>query len=226
MLHLAFLACPALVSPCLAAAAESRIALGATALEAATDEALFAPFGRRVAAEVERLLGEPGAIDDPATLRLLLAMRVHLAHHFRDDARAVATAAWIRSLQPDGADKAFAGLTTFAAVEARQHHPGVEAGDPRHRAAFRVAFARRLSGLPRTTEIAAMLRRQREKIAGLTRDGLLAEARQIVVTDGHCTLAAADQLVRVRHRLTNILPVREETLAALDEAIAARERAK
>ena len=89
MLHLAFLACPALVSPCLAAAAESRIALGATALEAATDEALFAPFGRRVAAEVERLLGEPGAIDDPATLRLLLAMRVHLAHHFRDDARAV-----------------------------------------------------------------------------------------------------------------------------------------
>jgi hypothetical protein len=39
---------------------------------------------------------------------------------------------------------------------------------------------------------------------------------------GHCGLAEADELVRVRHRLVSIIPVRDETLRALDVAITAR----
>jgi hypothetical protein len=71
-----------------------------------------------------------------------------------------------------------------------------------------------------------MLQGQRAKIAALSRDALLAETRDIIVPAlarrGYCGLVEADQLVRVRHRLTSILPLRDEFLRAFDAAIAAR----
>lgn len=209
-----------------AQATEVRFALPAPPLELVQDEAKFTPFAREVGARVEELLGDPASVDDPATLRTLLSTRVHLAHHFADNEKAITTAAWIRSLQADAAGRAFAGLTTLASVAARRQHPGRPPSDPAYRATFRVEFDRRLAALPRTPGMTAFLRGQRQKIAEITESALLGETRDVIVPAlarrGHCGLAEADQLVRVRHRLLSILPVREETLAALDAAVATR----
>ncbi len=211
---------------CAVAAEEVKFALPAPPLELVQDEAKFAPFARDVGARVEELLGDPASVDDPATLRMLLSTRVHLAHHLAENERAIATAAWIRSLQTDTPGRAFAGLTTLASVEARRRHPGRPPSDPAYRATFRAALDRRLAALPRTPEMTAFLRGQARKVAELTETALLAEARDgiapAIARRGYCGLAEADQLVRVRHRLLSILPVREETLAALDAAVAAR----
>ena len=208
------------------AAPETVFALPAAPLELVTDETKFRTFAENVRMEVERLLGVPAAVDDRLTLSLLLSSRVHLAHYFGDDDKAIATAAWIRSLQTDPALRAFTGLTTLASVEVRRQNPGRAMDDAKSRESFYHEFTRQLANLPRTPEITTMLRGQREKIAGLTKAALLAETRDIIVPAlarrGHCGLAEADQLVRVRHRLINILPFRDETLQALDGAIAAR----
>lgn len=209
-----------------AAAAETAFPLPVVALEVVTDEAKFRTFAKTVGAEVERLLATPAAVDDRATLNLLLSTRVHLAHYFGDDERAIATAAWIRSRQDDPALRAFAGLTTIASVETRRKHPGLAPENENARATFLNEFVNQLAGLPRTREIAIMLRGQREKIASLGREALFAEVRATIqpaiARRGYCGLAEADQLVRVHHRLQSILPVKDEILQALDAAIAAR----
>jgi hypothetical protein len=208
------------------AAGDVRFALPADPMTVVTDEAVFRPFAETVRAEVERLLGEPAAIDDPATFQVLLSTRVHLAHHFADNETALATAAWIRSLQTTPIGRAFAGLTTFASVEARRRHPDLKPSAATYREAFFRAFSRQLAALPHTPEIVTMLRGQREKIADITEPKLLTETRDVILPalkrKGYCGLHEADQLVRVRHRLVSIVPVRDETLRALDDAIAAR----
>ncbi len=203
-----------------------RFDLPGTPRQIVSDESKFAPFAQAVGAEVERLFGVPEAVDDPATLRLLLSTRVHLAHHHADNEKAIATAAWIRTLQSDPAGRAFAGLTTLASVAARLRHPGVPAADAAYRRTFLAEFTRQLAALPRTPEMTVFLRAQRLKIAEITERALRAEVRDIIepaiARRGYCGLAEADQLVRVRHRLLSILPLRTETLQALDAAIAAR----
>jgi hypothetical protein len=208
------------------AAGQIRFSLTADPMLVVTDEKVFRPLAEHVRAEVERLLGVPAAVDDPATFKLLLSTRVHLAHHFGDNGVAVATAAWIRSLQTDPDVRAFAGLTTLASVEARRRNPGMTPDEARYRATFFNEFTRQLAELPRRSGTVAMLRGQREKIAAITEAALLAETREVIVPalrrKGYCGLEEADQLVRVRHRLVSIVPVRDETLRALDAAIAAR----
>jgi hypothetical protein len=205
---------------------DSKFPQPAAPLELVTDEVKFRSFAENVRTEVERLLGVSAAVDDRATLSLLLSTRVHLAHHFGDNEKAIATAAWIRSLQPDPALRAFAGLTTLASVEARRRHPGAAASEAGYRQTFFRELTRQLSSLPRTPEIVTMLRGQREKIAGLTEAALLAETREAIIPAlarrGHCGLAEADLLVRIRHRIVSILHVKNETLQALDAAIASR----
>ena len=209
------------------AGTDVRFALPSAPLEIVSDESKFAPFAEVVGAEVERLIGAPEALDDPATLRLLLSTRVHLAHHHADNEKAIATAAWIRTLQSDPAGRAFAGLTTFAAVAARLRHPGTPPTDAAYRRTFLAEFKRQLEALPRTPEMTAFLRAQRPKMMEMTEGALRAEVRDVIepaiARRGYCGLAEADQLVRVRHRLLSILPLRAETLQGLDTAIAARE---
>ncbi|MBL9205143.1 MAG: hypothetical protein JNN01_08670 [Opitutaceae bacterium] len=207
-------------------AADLSFPLPGLPLEVATNEEKFRPFAEKVAAGVEEQLGVPALVDDPATLKLLLSSRVHLAPHFADNDKAIATAAWIRSLQTAPAEKAFAGLTTLAAVAARRQHPGAEPGEAPYRETFRREFSRQLASLPRTPEIVAMLRGQLDKIAGLTEASLLKEVGEVIAPAiarrGFCGVKEADDLVRVRHRLVSILPVKKETLEALKSAIAAR----
>lgn len=187
------------------------------------DEAAFAPFGRAVGADVETLLG---AQPDAARLKLLLAIRVHLGLHLGDDARALDSAARIKALLPDDANKAYAGLTTQAFVTARQA-TNRRPGDPAFDAAFSRDFATRLASLPATTEMRAMLEQQRGKFAGMTTEALHGELAVVAAAIGGrpaCTLAEADQLVRLRHRFADLLPLRATLLETLDAAITARPR--
>lgn len=215
-----------LAIPLAGLAAEISYPLPGSPLEVATDEEKFRHFAGKVAADVEKQLGVPALVDDAATLKTLLSTRVHLAHHFADNDKAVATAAWIRSLQPAPADRAFAGLTTLASVAVRRQHPGAAPGEAGYRETFRREFSRQLAALPRTPEIVAILRGQRDKIAGLNETDLLKEVTGVIAPAiarrGFCGLKEADDLVRVRHRLVSILPVKNETLQAIDAAIAAR----
>ena len=207
-------------------AAEPRYSLAGTPLEVVTSEAKYLPFAQAVRADADRLLASPTP-PSADQLALLLAIRVHLAHHFREDDVALALAARIRDRQTNPADKAFAGLTTKAAVAARRQ-TGEKPGNPAFGKVFASEFRRFLGELPGTPEIRAMLVVQRDKIAGLTRETLLAETREkispAIEQRGFCGLPEADQLVRVHHRLTDILPVKPETLRGLEEAIAARSR--
>lgn len=215
-----------LAAPLAGLAAEISYPLLDPPLEVATNEEKFRHFAEKVAAGVEEQLGVPAMVDDPATLKILLSTRVHLAHHFADNDKAVATAAWIRSLAANPADKAFAGLTTLASVAARRQHPGAAPGDSPYRETFLREFSQQLAALPRRPEIVTMLRGQRDKIAGLNEADLLKEVTEVVAPAiarrGFCGLKEADELVRVRHRLVSILPVKNETLRALEAAIAGR----
>lgn len=203
-----------------------RFALPAPPLELVDSKAKFRTFAADVAAEVERLLGIPAAVDDTAILRLLLNLRGHLAHEFGDNEKAVSTAAWIRSLQAKPSERAFAGLTTLATVAARRAHPGAAPSAPNYRATFLREFAQYLAALPATGAIVAVLQAQRSKIAALSTEALLAETRDLIAPDiarrGCCGLEEADRLVRVEHRLQRVLPVRAEMLAALETALAER----
>lgn len=218
------------INPAVGRSAESiRFVLTVSPSVLVADEALYATFAAVVGATVESLLGEPAAVDDPATLRMLLSTRVHLAHDRGDEQLAVATAAWIRSLQGDPSGRAFAGLTTFATVAARRElaESGETGGSfERH---FAREFSLRLAALPRDAAMVKFLHEQHAKIHGLTREALEDEVRnQLEPAIGpglECTLQQADALVRVRHRLENILPVRSATLRALKVAIAERETA-
>lgn len=193
--------------------ARLRYTIPVPALQLVTSEADFAPFARRVYQDVEAALR--ASPSDTAELKLLLGLRVHLALHFRDDSAALDAAERIRNLQSDPAERALAGLTTRAVVAA--HHKPL---------AFKREFSRLLEQLPRTPEIRTALTKVREKIEGITEQSLLDEVRTRIAPrlqrGEPCTLEIADQLVRVRHRLQDIVPLRAALLRAYDAAIAAR----
>jgi len=198
------------MSPALAVVATSDPAFVLTVppQQLVTSEADFAPFGRSVAAVVAAELDRKPPTDSPR-FKLLLGLRVHLALHFGNHASALDAAAQIRALQTDPAERAHAGLTTEAIVAAK-HDPIL----------FEKEFAARLATLPRTPEIRAVLTRAREKIAASTETALIEDVRQNIaprLARGEpCTLEIADQLVRVRHRLAGILPLRAALLRAYD----------
>jgi hypothetical protein len=188
--------------------------IGGTALQLINSESAFDPFARRVAADVDAALRETAA-SEVARLKLLLGLRVHLALHFRDDATALSAAERIRELQTDASERALAGVTTRAIVAARH--------DPLR---FGQEFLTLLAELPRTAGVRATLQRAREKISGLSKETLLSELHSQVepqLARGQpCTLEIADQIVRIRHRLTDILPLRDAMVRAYDSAVAAR----
>jgi hypothetical protein len=180
-------------------------------LELVTSDKHFAPFARRVHEDVAAALRATPT--STAEAKFLLGLRVHLALHFRDDAAALTAAEQIRSLQTDIGDRALAGLTTRAVV-ASGHNA----------AAFEKEFRHLLAGVPKSPEVRAALRKARDKIASITERALLDEVRQQIApkleSGEPCSIEIADQLVRVRHRLTDILPLRDALLRAYDAAIA------
>jgi hypothetical protein len=180
-------------------------------LQLVTSETDFAPFARQVFKDVVSAL-QSAPPPEGARLKLLLGIKVHLALHFGDNAAALDAAERIRELQTDPAERALAGLTTRALV-ASNHEP----------LAFGREFTRLLEQLPRDPAIRGALVRARQRIEAITEQSLLDDVRQNVVPrlarGEPCTLEVADQLVRVRHRLTGILPLREAMLRSYDVAL-------
>lgn len=203
--------------PLLMSATEKNYPLPAAVPAVVEDEAAFAVFAAPVAADVETQLAATPA---PALAKMLLAIRVHHSLHTGADARALDSAARIKALLPEDANKAYAGLTAQAFVAARQASGG-RPGDGRFNAAFARDFAARLAQLPATPAMRAVLESQREKFAGMTAESLRGEIAAIG-SRREGTLAEADQLIRLRHRLADLLPLRAELLRALETAIAAR----
>ncbi len=193
------------VSPVITLAAETRFSLPAPVLQIVTSADQFARFAAPVRAAL------PGSGLDA---RLRLGMQAHLALNDRDAAAALVAGAALRALETDPAAKALAGLVTEAQVAAWR--PGTT---------FSRELTTRLAGLPPTPEITARLRNLREKIAATTRESLLAEAAALgrrLDAAGQCDWHGADELIRLHHRLANVLPIRDAMLAVLDEVIAKR----
>ncbi|MES2697460.1 MAG: hypothetical protein V4773_28600 [Verrucomicrobiota bacterium] len=204
------LATPGMATP----AGSGNLALPVAAEQLVTTESSFTPWARRVATDIEaRLHVSPPP--SPETTKLLLGMRVHLALYFRQDEVALDSAARIRAGVADAGERAHAGLTTRAIVSARY--------EPK---AFEREFTALLKALPRDPGILRALVRAREKIAALDEASLLEPVRKTIspklVKGEPVTLEVADELVRARHRLVNVLPLRAAMLRAYDIAIAAQ----
>jgi hypothetical protein len=195
--------------------------LPASVRELVTTPAQLHAWARPLAAEVERMLATGSPADD-AKLGLLLALRVHLALLTGDAPRALDSAARIRERQAGEIERAYAGLTTEATVAARRI---AKATGAEFTAVFRAEFARALATLPRSPEAVGLLAQQRDRIRGMTREALLAEADRLagrLDAAGRCSLADADQIIRIGHRLENIVPLRETMRAVFEAEIEAR----
>lgn len=193
------------ISPAITLAAETRFGLPVPVLQTVTSADQFARFAAPVRAAL------PGSGLDQ---RLRLGMQAHLALNDRDAATALAAGTALRELETNPAAKALAGLVTEAQVAAWR--PGMT---------FSRELTTRLAGLPPTSEITARLRNLREKIAITTREHLLAEAAALgrrLDAAGSCDWLGADEIIRLHHRLVNVLPIRDAMLAVLDEVIAGR----
>jgi hypothetical protein len=146
----------------------------------------------------------------------LLAFRVHLALHLREDELALRLAGQIRASQSDPGERAHSGLTTQALVNSQR--------DP---VRFERELTRLLQELPRDARTRAALVRARQKIEELSREALRADVRETIaprLARGEpCNLEMADQLVRAGHRLQNILPLRAAMLRAYAAALSTQD---
>jgi hypothetical protein len=172
----------------------------------------FRNSARSIATEIDSRLDDA---KDAAGQKLLLALRVHLALHFREDQLALRLAERIRGGVADPGERAHSGLITQALVSSRR--------DP---VRFECDFTQLLRALPRDSRTKAALVRARQKIEEMSADALLSEIRETVaprIARGEpCTLEMADALVRAGHRLRNILPLRAAILRAYSAALAAQ----
>lgn len=196
-----------------------------------TDADAFMRFQRQVSERVETELQSSPA---PTAERraALLALRAHLSLADGNMARALATAKLIRATQASPLERAFSGITTeayAAAYHATKSVGALRTDSPAFAAAFRESFAQALAGLPVTPEAATLLSQQRERIRALSREELLAAADRLgAKLDGarRADFADADQVIRIGHRLKNLVPLRESMLAEFDVALAARTKAR
>ncbi|HRP05396.1 MAG TPA: hypothetical protein PLV87_10840, partial [Opitutaceae bacterium] len=194
--------------------------LPASAASLLASEAAFSPFAAAIAADVERILhSQPQP--SPEVHKVLLSLRVHLALHFADDQRAQEAAEEIRMAQPDPGDRAVTGLITRAIVGARSGRKNVEP-------ALLAPDAGRLLGQLLSTlacneEVGAALQRSRARIAAITLPSLqrelLTHISPYAGPGTTCTLALADRMVRYRHQLLLMLPLRDTLIEAHDKTL-------
>lgn len=172
---------------------------------------LLFSFARQLSRETDRLLAIPGAT--PAQQKPLLGLRIHLALCLREDDVARTAADRLRELQTDPGERAHSGILTRALIDS-QRDPG----------ALEHRLLAGLQSLPRDPAVRSAVQRSAAKIAALSESSLLAEIRDNVapkLARGEpCTLEMADQIVRVGHRLRNILPLRAAMLRAYEASLA------
>ena len=207
-------ACVVLAAAVAAAPSAPRYALPASVVTLIVDGSGIREFAANLRHDADAALAGPAMPADEA--RRWLGLSVHLALLAGVDVKAQAAAERLRELQPDPAVRAYTGVTTHALCVVRRSGGGSDA------AAFGREFARRLAELPRTTEMRDVLERQRARSAALTAESVHADASVLAARVGtapHVDVATADEIIRLRHRLVDLVPLRAVTLAALDAAI-------
>ncbi len=219
--------CAITLLACVSAPAPSRAALNAigSPLPAPpssllASEAAFSPFASAVAADVERLLHSVPS-PRPESLKALLSLRVHLSLHFANDQRALEAADQIRAMKSDPGDRATTGLITRAIVGARESRRDIRPADLASTAG--TLLGQFFSTLAHTAEMEAALKRSRARLAAITRSSLQRELSILTTSasrnDAICTVEFADRLVRYRHQLTLMLPLRDALIRAHDQTL-------
>lgn len=210
-----------------AQAETARIRLEASVKTTVTSSEHFLAFGENLARRIDTLQTR-GTGDSVPSESLLLAMRVHLALSLGEMDRARAISAQIREAQKTPEDRAFAGLLTESFITAYRatHSVGpLNTTSAAFQREMATALKDALAALPRTRAMREVLQRQTSRIAGLSQEILLAETDHLashVGNRGSCTWEEADQVVRLGHRLRNLVPVRETVLEAFAGASALR----
>jgi len=189
-------------------------------LEIVFNESAFAPWARDLMTTVEQRL-KVTAAHDASGLKLLLGMRIHLALHFSDDSCALDAARQIQGLQLTPGDRNVTGLITEAIVQARAGRKDVDPASLSDQ--VEIVLAKSLGRLPSSPANREAIQRSRDKLAAITEESLLAKICGEIAKipkGAPCSLELADQLVRIRHQLILMLPLRDRMLRAHDQALA------
>jgi hypothetical protein len=181
-------------------------------------------FGARPQITNESLGGFRYPILTPSEIAILWTIQVHWAIHAGDSAAALAAAAALRGQLTQPEQKEFAGVTTAALVSADEavRHDHLS---PAYRKHFQSEYSRRLAALPKSAAMRAVLGKQRAAIAALTPQVLFAEVDRDIPPGSHragYSLEQANEIIRARHKLADLEPVRSIMLAELAAAIAGR----
>jgi subtilisin family serine protease len=186
------------------------------------DDATFAVFAGKVRQDIDGVLAHYD-VQDHATLRGLLLTRLELEMMSgREDAAALKTIAEIRALEDKPAAKLLSGVRNEALIRARIS-TGQSAG-PAYAAAYAKAYGQALAALP-WAPIAASLKESRAPAEFMSR---AVEIGQVEADIGPAAASAhaidgdmAGEMVAMRFALKVLLPVKAETLSAMNAEIAA-----
>jgi hypothetical protein len=187
-----------------------------------SDDTTFAAFAGQVRGDIDGVLAHYD-IQDHATLRGLLLTRLELEMMSgKEDASALKTIAEIRALEDKPAAKLLSGVRNEALIRARMT-TGQSVG-PALAAAYAKAYGQALAALP-WSPIAAVFKESRAPTEFMSRS---LEIGRIEADIGPAAASAhaidgdmAAEMVDRRFALNVLLPVKAETLAAMNAEIAA-----
>jgi subtilisin family serine protease len=187
-----------------------------------SDDATFNTLAAKVRADVDSVLNDY-QIQDHATLRSLLGVRLDLQLLANDDAAALATADRIRALQDKPDARLTSGLQLRAIIAAR-HTTGQKSG-PAYEQAYAKAYAASLEPLPWAI-VGNRLKEAKSSAeigsASLVLGEVRADIEPAVAKSHQLSNDLAWSLIDARVRIKQTLPLRAQTIAVLSQYVAAR----
>ena len=186
-----------------------------------SDEATFHAFAARVQADVDSVLNNYD-IQDRATLRHLLGVRLELQLLAGNNQAALETITKLRALQEKPAERLLTGLQSRAMIEA-QKTTGQSSG-PEYDKAYEKAYAAALK--PLSWSVVGNLIKQEKSGAEITTPALVpggvqASVEPAVAKSHQLSNDLAWRLIGDRVLLTRTLPLKAETVAVLAQEVAA-----
>jgi hypothetical protein len=180
----------------------------------------FAPLGVEMRAWTKRVKSGPHG--QRAEVRA--SLRITMLHLDLHDGRFTGPLEVVEELRAEIADplrKALTGLTTEAIVAARREV------DPKpaktYLAVFRRHFSHRIAALPQT-ESTSGLSALRDKLADTRLDAILEDIDHRlapkVAKIGYIEYKTADEIIRYRHKIADILPIRDTMIEIIEDTMA------
>jgi hypothetical protein len=187
-----------------------------------SDDATFNTLAAKVRADVDSVLNDY-QIQDHATLRSLLGVRLDLQLLAKDDGAALETADSIRALQDKPDARLTSGLQLRAMLAAR-HSTGQQSGQA-YQQAYAKAYAASLEPLP--WPIVGNRLKEAKSSAEIGSEALVlgevqADIEPAVAKAHQLSNDLAWSLIDARVRIKQVLPLRAQTIAVLSQHVAAR----